>query len=65
MYCSTPTRSAEAASTSLPLGSSTGFDNLALKIEENHLNVSIVSPAQRSKEGSQTEEVLDTKLTVL
>ncbi|CAI5773255.1 solute carrier family 35 member F2 [Podarcis lilfordi] len=65
MYCSTPTRSAEAASTSLPLGSSTGFDNLALKIEENHLNVSIVSPAQHSKEGSQTEEALDTKLTVL
>uniref|UniRef100_A0A8D2J7T4 Solute carrier family 35 member F2 n=1 Tax=Varanus komodoensis TaxID=61221 RepID=A0A8D2J7T4_VARKO len=36
LYCSTPTRTAEPGSTNLPLAASTGFDNFALKIEENH-----------------------------
>ncbi|EMP35900.1 Solute carrier family 35 member F2 [Chelonia mydas] len=36
LYCSTPTRTAEEATTSLPQPASIGFDNLGLKIEENH-----------------------------
>ncbi|XP_061485577.1 solute carrier family 35 member F2 isoform X2 [Rhineura floridana] len=64
MYCSTPTRSAEAVLTSLPLASSIGFDNHALKMEEN-LNAAIVSPAQHSKEESQMGEAPDAKLTAL
>uniref|UniRef100_A0A452GMT2 Uncharacterized protein n=1 Tax=Gopherus agassizii TaxID=38772 RepID=A0A452GMT2_9SAUR len=36
LYCSTPTRTAEEATTSQPQPASIGFDNLGLKIEENH-----------------------------
>ncbi|XP_023965960.1 solute carrier family 35 member F2 isoform X2 [Chrysemys picta bellii] len=36
LYCSTPTQTAEEAATSLPQPASIGFDNLGLKIEENH-----------------------------
>uniref|UniRef100_A0A8C8SCF7 Solute carrier family 35 member F2 n=1 Tax=Pelusios castaneus TaxID=367368 RepID=A0A8C8SCF7_9SAUR len=36
LYCSTPTRTAEHATTNLPQPDSTGFDNLGLKIEETH-----------------------------
>ncbi|KAL8191043.1 UNVERIFIED_CONTAM: hypothetical protein K2H54_066935 [Gekko kuhli] len=65
LYCSTPTRSAEADSTSLPLTASTGFDNLAMKIEENHLDAAAVSPARHNKEESGAGEMLATELTAL
>uniref|UniRef100_A0A8C3RLI5 Solute carrier family 35 member F2 n=1 Tax=Chelydra serpentina TaxID=8475 RepID=A0A8C3RLI5_CHESE len=39
LYCSTPTRMAEEATTSLPQPASIGFDNLGLKIEENHQEI--------------------------
>uniref|UniRef100_A0ACB8FGG1 Uncharacterized protein n=1 Tax=Sphaerodactylus townsendi TaxID=933632 RepID=A0ACB8FGG1_9SAUR len=58
LYCSTPTRTAEAASTSLPLTASTGFDNLALKMEENHLDTAASSPALHNKEENGTGQVL-------
>lgn len=38
LYCSTATRTAEAT-TSLPQPTSSGFDNLGLKIEENHQEI--------------------------
>nr|XP_056714573.1 solute carrier family 35 member F2 [Euleptes europaea] len=65
LYCSTPTRTAEAASTSLPLTASTGFDNLALKIEENHLDAATASPTLRNKEESGAGEALASELSAL
>ncbi|KAJ6662287.1 hypothetical protein lerEdw1_012451 [Lerista edwardsae] len=59
MYCATPTHHAEALSSSLPLATSTGFDNLALKIEENRLDAATVSPVQR-KESRAVETVTTT-----
>lgn len=35
LYCSTPTRTAEPAESSVPPVTSTGIDNLGLKLEEN------------------------------
>ncbi|XP_042316157.1 solute carrier family 35 member F2 [Sceloporus undulatus] len=65
MYCSTPTRTAEAIATSLPLAASTGFDNLALKIEENHLDTPIILSPQHSRGEGQAKETSATKLTAL
>ncbi|XP_032075108.1 solute carrier family 35 member F2 [Thamnophis elegans] len=64
MYCSTPTRTAEVPSTTLPMADSTGFDNLALKIEENHLESTDTLTSQSNKEDSQAEDTT-TKLTAL
>ncbi|XP_066477337.1 solute carrier family 35 member F2 [Tiliqua scincoides] len=49
MYCSTPTHNADALSSSLPLATSTGFDNLAMKIEENRLDAAAISPVQHNE----------------
>ncbi|XP_053166957.1 solute carrier family 35 member F2 isoform X2 [Hemicordylus capensis] len=66
MYCSMPTRTAEAVSTSLPLAPSNGFDNLALKMEENHLDAAVISPVQCNEEESQAGETsLGTRVQVL
>ncbi|XP_062983802.1 solute carrier family 35 member F2 [Elgaria multicarinata webbii] len=65
LYCSTPTRTAEAVLTSVPLAASTGFDNFALKIEENHLDAALGSAAQHNKEESQAGDTPETKLTAL
>uniref|UniRef100_A0A670ZLK4 Solute carrier family 35 member F2 n=2 Tax=Pseudonaja textilis TaxID=8673 RepID=A0A670ZLK4_PSETE len=64
MYCSTPTRTAEVPSTTLPMADSTGFDNLALKIEENHLDSTDTLTTQSNKDDSQAEDT-PTKLTAL
>lgn len=64
MYCSTPTRTAEVPSTTLPMADSNGFDNLALKIEENHLDSTDTLTTQCNKDNSQAEDTT-TKLTAL
>uniref|UniRef100_A0A8D0LAM2 Solute carrier family 35 member F2 n=1 Tax=Sphenodon punctatus TaxID=8508 RepID=A0A8D0LAM2_SPHPU len=51
LYCSTPTQTAEAATTSLPQPASTGFDNLGLKIEEEQQEAPDVT-TQFNKEDS-------------
>nr|XP_060626988.1 solute carrier family 35 member F2 [Anolis sagrei ordinatus] len=65
MYCSTPTRTIEAVATSLPLATSTGFDNLALKIEENHWDAPVTLPPQLNRDEGQAKETSATKLTAL